>query len=129
MSAVDNAILTTVVNLKYSTHDVYVGREGHGYSGRWGNPHTLAKRFGEICRECERQGNQNVSHDVVGSAAAAFKVDFSRRVEQDASYAASVRAALAGKRLGCFCVDNKGRGECHAKVYADWLNLQLNEGN
>lgn len=89
-------MLTTVVNIRYEKHDVYIGRAGHGQDGTFGNPFSDGTRSENIAR---------------------FKVYFYDRLKKDPVYRQKV-LALRGKSLGCFCVPQ----ECHGHVIADYLN-------
>ncbi len=94
---------TTVINIKErEPGDVYIGREGHGESGYFGNPFPKKPGF---------------SH---ADAIAAFDRYFKERVEADEEFRARV-LELAGKRLACFCKPKS----CHGDVIAAWVNEQM----
>ncbi len=89
--------LTTVVNLRRSKFDVYIGRAGKCQDGYFGNPFTLREH---------------------GKAALdKFYVYFTSRVRNDPEFRGRV-AALRGKVLGCFCKP----GPCHGDVIAEYVN-------
>ena len=95
---------TTVVNLKRSQYDVYIGRRGRGLDGYFGNPFRI-KRYGDGAH----------LHEIME----AYRRYFSNRIEADAEFRRRV-LELSGKRLGCFCKP----GPCHGDVIAEWLNAQ-----
>lgn len=92
---------TTVVNLRHSEHDVYIGRAGHGRDGYFGNPFSGAKDGGR-----ER-------------AIALYREYFMKRLWVDSEFAARVEK-LRGKRLGCFCAPQ----HCHGDVIVDYLEAR-----
>lgn len=98
-------IKTTVVNLNKEEYDVYIGREGHGFDGYFGNPYsTKAKdprfRVNSLTEAIEKH-----------------KAYAIRRFNVDSEFRARI-IALYGKRLGCFC---SPRG-CHGDIYAELAN-------
>ena len=94
---------TTVINIKErQPDDVYIGREGYGFSGYYGNPFPKKPGF---------------SH---ADAIAAFDRYFKERVEVDDVFRARV-LELAGKRLACFCKPKS----CHGDVIAACVNEQM----
>ena len=110
---------TTVVNIKRSKYDVYVGRPGKGYDGKFGNPHTSSR----ACSLCSMAEGRDVWH-AKAEAIELFKKYFYGRVEHDGAFRNEV-LALSGKVLGCFCVDDNGGGQCHAKIIAEWVDNQV----
>lgn len=90
---------TTVVNLKNSEYDVYIGRAGKGQEGYFGNPFIKGPL------------------DTSGSTIRRYKDYFLKRVGEDVEFRERVHA-LKGKRLGCFCKPNM----CHGDVIATYLN-------
>lgn len=90
---------TTVVNLRTSEFDVYIGRAGRGWSGYFGNP--FRRKPGEP----------------PGATIERYRTYFLERVEKDPEFRERVMA-LEGKRLGCFCAPNP----CHGDVIVWWLN-------
>jgi len=94
---------TTVVNIRRNEYDVYIGREGHGHDGYWGNPYSVTRDGGR-----ER-------------AIALYREYFYRRLRVDPEFAARVQE-LKGKRLGCFCAPKP----CHGDIIADYLNIEPN---
>ena len=96
---------TRVVNLRVETFDTYIGREGHGYEGTFGNPFSDEKTKTEAIKR--------------------YKNYFLTRVEKDAEFREEVRG-LIGKRLGCFC---KPRA-CHGDVIVEYLEqFEEDEGD
>lgn len=103
---------TRVVNLRRESFDVYIGRASSrkpphlcdpGEEGYLGNPFPVAR--------CGR----------IGAMKWFRRYAFKRLVEPgDARFRAAVESGR-GKRLGCFCKDARGRGECHGDVYVEWL--------
>ena len=89
---------TTVVNLKRDPYDVYIGREGRGFEGPFGNPYLVAK-------------------DSRDRAIEKFSIYFYTRMEFDPIFREKV-LALKGKRLGCFCKPQA----CHGDVIAEYLD-------
>jgi hypothetical protein len=96
--------VTTVVNIKKSKYDVYIGRPGKGQDGYFGNPHSIP-----FCKLCNREHTR-------GESIAEFKKDFLKRIETDSEYKRRVEE-LRGKTLGCFCKDKT----CHGDVYVEYL--------
>jgi hypothetical protein len=98
------APMTTVVNKRTDTYDVYIGR-GSPFGNQWthikGN--TLAQ-YVVATRE---------------ESIAEFKKDFLKRVETDQEFREQV-LSLKGKRLGCFCKPLA----CHGDVIKEWLDKQ-----
>lgn len=92
---------TTVVNLKKSDYDVYVGRSGAGKDGYFGNPYILET-------DTVRQRKFIL---------ALYRDYFYKRIANDPIFKERV-LSLRGKRLGCFCIPK----HCHASVIADYLN-------
>lgn len=89
---------TTIVNIRLNKYDTYVGREGHGRDGYFGNPFSVIKDGGR-----ER-------------AIALYREYFLQRLRVDPEFAARVEG-LKGKRLGCFCAPKK----CHGDVIVEYL--------
>ena len=99
---------TRVVNISYdSSYDVYIGREGKGMDGYFGNPHPVNPRRCPICQTIHQRGE----------AIAAFRKDFYHRLMCDPEYLKRV-VNLKGYVLGCFC---KPYG-CHGDVIKEWLD-------
>lgn len=92
---------TTVVNLKVSSYDVYIGRAGRGQDGYFGNPIKL--KIG----------------DSKGSTLAKYKEYFDNRVQHDTEFRNKI-LSLKGKVLGCFCKPHA----CHGDIIAEYLNNQ-----
>ena len=93
--------MVTVVNLRSSAFDVYIGRAGHGQDGRFGNPFVVG-----------RDG-------VRGECVEKFRAWFHGPSKQ--AYEMRVRAITEIPRdakLGCFCKPNA----CHGDVIAEYVN-------
>jgi hypothetical protein len=88
----------TVVNLRTSAYDVYIGRAGFRLDGYFGNPFSVEEYGREGCL-------------------AKYREYFRDRVSADLEFQQRV-LALAGKRLGCFCVPKA----CHGHIIADYVN-------
>jgi len=93
---------TTVVNISRNEYDVYIGREGHGHDGTFGNPFSAMRDGGR-----ER-------------AIALYREYFYRRLRVDPEFVIRVEL-LRGKRLGCFCKPKA----CHGDVIADYLDNRM----
>lgn len=98
--------LTTVVNIKTSDYDVYIGRSNSTMSSIWGNP---------------------FSH--LSKSAARYKVN--SRKEAVEKYREWIKTqpellakleTLRGKRLGCWCKPL----ECHGDVLVEMLESNKN---
>ena len=87
---------TTIVNIRYSKYDVYIGRAGKGQSGDFGNPYNGPNR------------NKNIED---------FRIYFLKRIKEDPEFKRKV-LKLKGKILGCFCKEKA----CHGDIIADYLN-------
>lgn len=88
--------VTTVVNLKFEEYDVYIGREGKGQSGYFGNPYKSG----------DKEDNIKL-----------FRKYFYDRLKNDPHFTKRVHQ-LQGKKLGCFCKPKL----CHGDIIADYLN-------
>ena len=126
IAAMPRRTRTRVVNIRHEPYQsdpslyVYVGRAGHGKDGTFGNPHPLGVH--SQCMECFIEDFPPVFHDGPGCLAA-FRSYFLERVKKDTAFRARV-LALRGRALGCFCVRKDGSGECHAKIIAEWVDLE-----
>ncbi len=98
---------TTVVNLRASTFDVYIGRAGKGYAGAFGNP----SRIGFKCDQCGEV------HHTAGDTIPCFRLYFYQRLKVDPEFKSKVHS-LNGKTLGCFCKP----GPCHGDIISEYLN-------
>jgi hypothetical protein len=102
---------TVVVNVRYDECDEYIGRQGRGRSGYFGNPSRISNG---VPRE---------------QALAAFRDYFNDRIANDLVYRRRV-LALRGKRLGCFCAPRGGVTAadkphvCHGQIIAEWVDAQ-----
>lgn len=94
-----------VVNLNQEEYDVYIGREGKGEDGYFGNPYSKNAKDPEF-RVASRT-----------EAIAKHRVWAIRRYNTECEFRFRINA-LYGKRLGCFC-HPKG---CHGDVYAELAN-------
>lgn len=93
----------TVVNIKTSKYDVYIGRHPDPIIGRWGNPYsckanTLAKYKTTTRKESIEK----------------FKEYLLNNEELK-----RLLPSLKGKRLGCFCKPKS----CHGDVIAELVNI------
>jgi hypothetical protein len=91
--------MTKTVNIYASGYDVYIGREGKGQDGYFGNPFRL-RASEDRGATIERYGKY--FHDRMET-----DPEFKRRVHE-----------LKGKTLGCFCKPYP----CHGDVIAEYLN-------
>ena len=94
-----DSIKTEAVNLYKEPYDVYIGREGKGKSGYFGNPFKLEK------------GESR------GATLDRFKKYFLDRIEIDLEFKSKI-LELKGKKLGCFCKPNA----CHGDIISEYLN-------
>lgn len=103
---------TRVVNLRREPFDVYIGRSSDGKPPRFckpgeagylGNPHPV-KSVGRVM--AMRWFRRYAYERLVAPADATFRAEVEK---------------LRGKRLGCFCKNAKGQGDCHGDVYVEWL--------
>ncbi len=103
--------LARVVNLRRGEGcDLYCGRAGRGQDGTLGNPFERDFRFNGL--------NAVVLHRFYFHGRIAHDTDFRDFLEP-----------WVGRpvRLGCFCVDEKGHGLCHANTIAEYLNARNDE--
>lgn len=89
-------MITEIINLHKEEYDVYIGREGKGQSGYFGNPHTGP----------DKEANVKL-----------YKAYFHDRIKTDKEFAQRI-LKLRGKILGCFCKPRP----CHGDVIAEYLN-------
>lgn len=99
-------IKPTVVNIRDSDFDVYIGRHNDPIIGKWGNPFTTKE-----------------------SHLAKFKVDSKKEALSkykeyvlNNKYLMDSLDELYGKRLGCFCKP----GDCHGDILVELVNDKLN---
>lgn len=91
---------TRVVNIHNKLpYDVYIGRQGKGRDGYFGNPYTIGI-----------DGDRD-------AVIALYRIWFEQRVADDEEFRARV-LALKGQALGCFCAPAK----CHGDVIIEWLD-------
>jgi len=101
---------TTVVNIRNSEYDVYIGRAGHGQDGYFGNP----IRFGQKCPVCGKvHANTPTGRREV---LICYEKWFFERIGRDAEFARRVQE-LKGKRLACFCKPLS----CHGDILVRYL--------
>jgi hypothetical protein len=91
--------MTTVVNIRTSGYDVYIGRAGKGQDGYFGNPFPLK------------------SFDSRGATIEQYRKYFYERLETDLEFKRRIHE-LKDKTLGCFCKPDA----CHGDVIAEYLN-------
>lgn len=97
---------TKVVNIhRGDAYDVYVGRQGHGLDGYFGNPIQL----GGSCFVCGQV------HTNRGPLLACFETYARDRVSSDLEYRSRV-SGLYGRVLGCFCAPDQCHGDVLAKL-------------
>lgn len=90
----------TVVNLRNSAYDVYIGRAGRGQDGYLGNPVAV----GRVCPIC------NQVHTAAGDTLRCYEQYARKRIADDPEFRERVKS-LKG-RLGCFCKP----GPCHGDI-------------
>jgi hypothetical protein len=90
---------TTVVNIRSTPYDVYIGRAGKGKSGYFGNPFRLGS-------ESERD-----------AVIAKYRIWFYERIQNDIEFKNKIHQ-LKGLVLGCFCSPKL----CHGHVIAEYLD-------
>ena len=93
---------TKVVNIYKEKFDVYIGREGKGQDGYFGNPIKLEKG------------------EPRGSTIEKYKKYFYNRIEKDLEFKEKI-LSLKGKTLGCFCKPHS----CHGDVIVEYLNNNM----
>jgi hypothetical protein len=91
---------TRAVNVKYEEYDVYIGRQGRGQDGYFGNPFTLSPGQAR------------------GASLEKYGTYFNDRIKNDAEFRNKVHG-LKGKTLGCFCKPYP----CHGDIIAEYLNF------
>lgn len=98
---IDVPNITTVVNIRNSDYDVYIGRAGNGKDGYFGNPIKL------------------VAGESRGSTIEMYKQYFYKRLKNDREFRGKI-LDLKGKTLGCFCKPHA----CHGDIIANYLNIE-----
>lgn len=93
---------TTVVNLRKTKYDVYIGRAGKGMDGYYGNPFRLEREEDRV------------------AILRKYEEWFYDRLERDSVFKARVHE-LKGKVLGCFCAPKL----CHGLIIAEYLNEEV----
>lgn len=100
-------VQTRLVNIKFDTFEVYIGRDMPGLKGsRWGNPYRGEDRWSNLARYR--------SWLVVQLADPEFR---------------AATHALRGKVLGCWCAPRGGLTAteplvCHGQILMAWLEMQ-----
>ena len=89
---------TTVVNVRRSKYDVYMGRAGHGHDGYFGNPFSI--------------GIDGDRDKVI----ALYREYFYKRLRIDPEFAARIEE-LRDTRLGCYCKPK----DCHCDIIVEYL--------
>lgn len=103
--------MTTVVNItKYSGPGKYIGRQGRGEDGYFGNPHPIG-----WCQLCARV------HDRTDSIKE-YKVYFDYRIKTDKEFRKRI-LELKDQTLKCFCKPN----QCHGDIIVDYHNSLANQ--
>ena len=90
---------TKVVNINKEDYDVYIGRDGKGLNGYFGNPFKLLP------------GQES------GDTLDAYSQYFFNKLENDPEFRRKVNT-LKNKKLGCFCKPKK----CHGDIIVEYLN-------
>ena len=93
----------SVVNIRNSSYDQYIGRASRGQDGYFGNPFRL------------HEGKPR------GSTLEKYKKYFYERLANDPEFKKRIHA-LKGKTLGCFCKPYP----CHGDIIAEYLNTLSN---
>lgn len=100
--------MTAVINIRSAPKNwqvdpafVYIGREGHGLDGTYGNPHPIGPKCG-LC------GRRHTRADAIRT----FEAEARRFYASEWQYRAKVER-LRGRILVCFC---KPR-DCHGDAY------------
>lgn len=96
--------MTEAVNLYKESFDVYIGREGKGKSGYFGNPFKLEKGADR------------------GSTLDKYKKYFLKKLEDDPEFKRKI-LELKDKKLGCFCKPHA----CHGDIISEYLNNLTSE--
>lgn len=91
--------MTTVVNIRQASYEVYIGRAGRGKDGYFGNPFKLKE--GE---------NRGVTLEK-------YREYFYDRLKKDPVFKKRIHA-LKGKLLGCFCKPSP----CHGDIIKEYLD-------
>ncbi len=91
--------MTRVVNIRNEKYDVYIGREGRGQEGYFGNPFRLSE------------------NETRGATIERYKAYFYERLLTDTEFRRRVHE-LKGKTLGCFCKPHS----CHGDVIKEYLD-------
>jgi hypothetical protein len=88
--------MTEVVNIYHKRpYDVYIGREGKGQDGYFGNPADTGSRESKIKN---------------------YREYFYSRIQSDPEFKKRIDD-LKGKKLGCFCAPEK----CHGMIIVEYL--------
>jgi hypothetical protein len=96
--------IATVVNLRKSSYDVYIGRPSI-----YGNPVIIGKK----CQYCD------IVHSDAGSTLQCYRDYFYSKIENDENFRKSLED-IKGKTLGCFCKPKP----CHGDIICEYLNKQ-----
>lgn len=108
-----------VVNIRLGEpFDVYIGRAGRGFDGRFGNPYPV----GQTCSRCGER------HARGGDTLGCFRACLVDRAQRDPGWRNEL-LALRGKTLGCFCAPPGGLTaedelRCHGQIILRWLDEQ-----
>ena len=94
---------TTVVNIRKSPCDVYIGR-GSAFGNMWTHIQHVKTKAQHLVEDRE-------------TSIAEYKKYFLKRTEEDPVFRDKV-LALRGKRLGCYCKPLP----CHGDVIKEWLD-------
>ena len=94
---------TTVVNIRHSSCDVYIGRGRGGSTTLWGNPFPLERGMAR------------------GSTLPRFRALMEERLQQNPEFWSKELKTLRGKRLGCFCKPHP----CHGDVILEYIERYI----
>lgn len=105
-------IKTTIVNIRESKYDIFIGRRNVKY--HWGNPftHLDVPTRAKIRMNSVNESMQAFRDWLLGIRYADVEPERRRWVLEN------MEASLKGKVLGCFCKPKK----CHGDVYVELLN-------
>jgi hypothetical protein len=124
---------TSVVNVRGKKlgvdYDVYVGRVMRAAPYRLPIKIPKLSKDGEVELKAGYFGNPfpvgkgpfMVKGQRYEDAMDAYRAWFEQQTVTDAGFLGNV-LRLKGLRLGCWCVDEHGRGECHAQVIAAFVD-------
>lgn len=89
---------TSIVNIKNSKYDIYIGRSGKGLTSIWGNPYSVAE-----------YGSQAIP---------LYREYIYKRLCNEPELVEELRK-LKGSRLGCFCKPS----DCHGDILIEMIGI------